>query len=62
MNGMDEYADLYRIALTWTDGNEAAAKKLVEAYSRGCLDRAILEGRHGAAQRSFADSAAAQRN
>lgn len=38
-----EIREMYRTALIWTDGNEARAKSLVDAYLKGTVDRAILE-------------------
>jgi len=35
----DEIAELYRIALTWADGDKARAELLVRAYLRGACER-----------------------
>jgi hypothetical protein len=40
---LTEYRRLYETALTWVDGDPAAARRLVEAYGRGRIDREMRE-------------------
>lgn len=41
----EEIQELYRVALTWTDGDHNHAQLLVRAYLRGEIDRDIIKQR-----------------